>query len=101
MQSAIGIGETTAGNGAASLCVTFGVTWGKPALASASFTDRAPSKVQRGAADSQSCGIPAINGLRGNFVETGLSADGGGSPKSLKNMVGTTGIEPVTPTMSR
>jgi hypothetical protein len=104
----IGAGEKLAGGEPALLCVTSGVTWGKPTFASASFIDCTSSKVQRQAIEARLDGIEAgpdffnaANGLRGNFVETALLAEGGGAPKSLKNMVGTTGIEPVTPTMSR
>lgn len=37
----------------------------------------------------------------GNFVEIIFSSTRRVAPKSLKKMVGATGIEPVTPTMSR
>jgi hypothetical protein len=40
-------------------------------------------------------------GFRGKFVEIIVSPTGHHAAKSLKQMVGTTGIEPVTPTMSR
>ena len=43
----------------------------------------------------------AAERLRGNLVEIIFSQVGREAAKPLKKMVGTTGIEPVTPTMSR
>jgi hypothetical protein len=107
----IGAGEKLAGSEAALRCVSFGVTWGKPAFASASFLDCTASEAERliantkreaiSAADVKPDTPNAADGLRGRFVEMAISAEGGGAPKPLKKMVGTTGIEPVTPTMSR
>ena len=86
-------------------CVTSGVTWGQPTFAPASCLDRTPSKTRRQAAGIEFDGIEAMpvaaGELRGSFVEMARSAEGGRAPKPLKNMVGATGIEPVTPTMSR
>jgi hypothetical protein len=36
-----------------------------------------------------------------SLLTMAFSAEGGGAPKPLDDMVGTTGIEPVTPAMSR
>ena len=103
----IGAGKRLIGSERTLLGVTSGVTWGKPTFAPASLLYRASSAAEHQAADSYSESIDggsdaskATGGLRGNFVETTTSAEGGGAPKSLK-MVGATGIEPVTPTMSR
>jgi hypothetical protein len=82
--------------------VTFGVTWGLQGFASESYSGRAMSEAQRLAALAKlMVGERHDDGLRGKFAEIIFSPTGREAPKSLKNMVGTTGIEPVTPTMSR
>ncbi len=86
----------------AAFCVTFGVTWGKRGYASASISDSLETEYPHsGRQPHLDRAAHAETGLRGNFVETTPSGLGRGAPKSLKRMVGTTGIEPVTPTMSR
>jgi hypothetical protein len=85
-----------------SLCVTFGVTWGKQTYSSASCSEERKAERTRGVTKpSLSVATHSSIGRRGKFVETISSAAKREAPKSLKNMVGTTGIEPVTPTMSR
>ena len=81
--------------------VTFGVTWGKQGYASASSSSPklAEAKPVTSSAGSRVTCEP--NGGRGKFVEIISSPARRMAPKPLKKMVGTTGIEPVTPTMSR
>ncbi len=94
--------EAMTGKEHAVFCVTFGVTWGKQGYASASLSGGLETEHPRWGGQLHLDGVaPAKMGLRGNFVETTPSGLGRGAPKSLKRMVGTTGIEPVTPTMSR
>jgi hypothetical protein len=86
----------------ATLCVTFGVTWGKQGYASASLSkDLETERSHLGSRPNLGGAARSKAGLRGNLVETTSSGLRREAPKSLKKMVGTTGIEPVTPTMSR
>ncbi|RQH02710.1 hypothetical protein EHH60_35970 [Bradyrhizobium sp. RP6] len=57
-----------------------------------------PSNARIWAPAQSGWGNPLRNG---NLVETTTSSLKRGAPKALKKMAGTTGIEPVTPTMSR
>jgi hypothetical protein len=85
-----------------SLYVTFGVTWGEPTCSSASQSERMTPDVTSAAIQLKPCAeIRSEPARRGKFVETAKLAVQGDTPKSLKKMVGATGIEPVTPTMSR
>ena len=95
------IGAEALGNAHALTRVTFGVTWEKPGYASASSSSpkMAEAKPVTSSAESRVTSDP--NGRRGNFVEIISSPAKRVAPKPLKKMVGTTGIEPVTPTMSR
>jgi hypothetical protein len=93
--------QTITENAHASLRVTFGVTWGKRAYISASSKDLETERKRVVTGPELAMAACANMGLGGKFVETTDSAVWGGTPKSLKKMVGTTGIEPVTPTMSR
>jgi hypothetical protein len=86
----------------ASTRVTFGVTWGQQGFASESTSERAMSEAQRLASLAKPMdGLHQAEGLRGKFVEIIFSPTTAAMAKSLKKMVGATGIEPVTPTMSR
>ncbi len=86
----------------AAFCVTFGVTWGKRGYASASLSGGPETERLHLGSQPHLDGAARVEmGLRGNLVETTPSDLRRGAPKSLKKMVGTTGIEPVTPTMSR
>ena len=89
-------------NNCAPASVTFGVTWGLQGFSSDSYSARAMSETQRVTAVAKLMnGEGHGAGLRGNFVEITFSPTVRQAPKSLKKMVGATGIEPVTPTMSR
>jgi len=82
--------------------VTIGVTGGQRGFASDSYLARSTSDAQAMAAVAQLIdGEEIHDGFRGKFVEIIFSQTGHHAPKSLKKVVGTTGIEPVTPTMSR
>ena len=82
--------------------VTFGVTWGQQGYSSAPYSDCLASDAQRIDALAKLIGSKSLHdGFRGNLVEIIFSQTKRETPKSLKKMVGTTGIEPVTPTMSR
>ena len=82
--------------------VTIGVTGGQGGFASDSYSVRSTSDSQPIAALAQLIdGERVRDGSRGKFVEIIFSQTGREAPKSLKKMVGATGIEPVTPTMSR
>ena len=82
--------------------VTFGVTWGQQGYSSASYSDCLASDAQRIGALAKLTGSKSLHdGFRGNLVEIISSPVGRKAAKPLKKMVGTTGIEPVTPTMSR
>jgi hypothetical protein len=86
----------------AAFSVTFGVTWGKQGYASASLSRGLETERRHWGNQPHLDGAArAEMGLRGNLVETTPSGLRRGAPKSLKKMVGATGIEPVTPTMSR
>jgi hypothetical protein len=86
----------------ASTRVTFGVTWGEQGFASESASKRAMSKAQRRTSFAKPMdGLHQSDWLRGKFVEIIFSRTTAAMAKSLKKMVGATGIEPVTPTMSR
>jgi len=84
----------------AAIGVTIGVTWGQQGFASESDSFRMMSGAQRMAALAELTDNKR-DGLRGKFVETVSSPTRRQAPKSSKKMVGATGIEPVTPTMSR
>ncbi len=102
MAQAEGMTEKMTEKEHAVFCVTFGVTWGKRGYASASVSRGLETEHPHWGSQPHLDGAArAEMGLRGNFVETTPSGLGRGAPKSLKRMVGTTGIEPVTPTMSR
>jgi hypothetical protein len=82
--------------------VTFGVTWGQQGYSSASYPDRLASGAQRMGALVENTGRKSVHdGSRGNLVEIIFSPVSRMAAKPLKKMVGATGIEPVTPTMSR
>ena len=82
--------------------VTVGVTGGQRGFASDSHSTRSTSDAQAIATVAQLIDDEEIHDrFRGKFVEIIFSQTGHNAPKSLKKMVGTTGIEPVTPTMSR
>jgi hypothetical protein len=83
-------------------CVTIGVTGGLMGFASDCHSIRSTSDAQRGAAGAKLVeGERGHDGSRGKFVEIIFSPVSRKAAKPLKKMVGTTGIEPVTPTMSR
>jgi hypothetical protein len=82
--------------------VTFGVTWGQQGYSSASYSGRLASDAQRmGALAKLTENKSLHDGFRGNLVEIIFSPVSRMAAKPLKKMVGATGIEPVTPTMSR
>jgi cellulase/cellobiase CelA1 len=82
--------------------VTFGVTWGQRGFASESYSARAFSEAQRMVTVATPTDGPHhVDWFRGKFVEIIFSQAEPATAKSLKKMVGATGIEPVTPTMSR
>ena len=82
--------------------VTFGVTGGQQGCSSASYSDCPASDAQRIGALAKFTGSKSFHdGCRGNLVEIIFSQVRHQAPKPLKKMVGATGIEPVTPTMSR
>jgi hypothetical protein len=82
--------------------VTFGVTWGEQGFASASCSACPTSDAQRMSAVAKLTGGEGLDdGSRGKFVEIIFSQVSRKAAKPLKKMVGATGIEPVTPTMSR
>ena len=82
--------------------VTFGVTWGQQGYSSASYSGRPASDAQRmGALVKLTSNKLLHDGPCGNLVEIIFSQVSRKTAKPLKKMVGTTGIEPVTPTMSR
>ena len=86
----------------AAFCVTFGVTCGKQGYASGSLSRGLETEHPHLDTQPHPDGAARADmGLRGNLVETTSSRLRCGAPKPLKKMVGTTGIEPVTPTMSR
>ena len=86
-----------AGRGVAIPSVTSGVTWVSRGEARVSSSRTAP---MIGSPAVGRAGWPA-RVSRANCVQGGLFGLGGIGRKSLQNMVGATGIEPVTPTMSR
>jgi hypothetical protein len=82
--------------------VTIGVTWGRGGFASDSYSARPASDMQRLAPVAKLIdGGGVHDGFRGKFVEIIFSQVSRRAAKPLKMMVGATGIEPVTPTMSR
>jgi len=100
------IGAAALGNAHALACVTFGVTWGKQGHASASSLS--PKLPEAKLVTSKAKPVTSSAGsrvtcdsLRGNFVEIIYPQAKRRAPKPLKELVGATGIEPVTPTMSR
>jgi hypothetical protein len=82
--------------------VTIGVTGGHGGFASDSCFARSTSDAQHMAAMAEHTGSENNHeGFRGKFVEIIFSPVSRKAAKPLKKMVGATGIEPVTPTMSR
>jgi hypothetical protein len=82
--------------------VTIGVTGGSMGFASDSHSIRSTSDAQAMAAIAKLSDSECVHdGSRRKFVEIIFSPVGRKAAKPLKKMVGATGIEPVTPTMSR
>jgi hypothetical protein len=95
------IGAMADDDARAPTCVTFGVTGGHRGCASASSSRRMMAEAKRVTSIAKHRAIRGKNWRRGNFVEIIFSQAEHRAAKPLKKMVGTTGIEPVTPTMSR
>jgi hypothetical protein len=82
--------------------VTIGVTGGLMGFASDSHSIRLTSNALAIATKAKRMDSECVHdGSRGKFVETIFSPVSRIVAKPLKKMVGATGIEPVTPTMSR
>ena len=89
-------------NRAGVTCVTIGVTGGQRGFASDSRSSRSTTGARPMAAVAKLIdGAKVHEGFRGKFVEIIFSPVSRKTAKPLKKVVGTTGIEPVTPTMSR
>ena len=83
-------------------CVAIGVTRGQRGFASDSHFIRSTSDAQAMPDMAKLINSECIHdGSRGKFVEIIFSPVSRKTAKPLRKMVGTTGIEPVTPTMSR